>query len=108
MYINIFRAEREILARNLDFQRSNERKFISEVVDIRRGLGSTLSSCIKPDDLEHLFEEKLKRIQISLENEFKIQISNLDNQLSKLRAELHAREINESFRKGIRNLFKAA
>lgn len=41
-------------------------------------------------------------IKTSLENEFKIQITNLDNQISKLRAELHAREINESIRNGLK------
>ena len=57
--------------------------------------------CLKPTEVENAFEEKLNLIKTSIENEFKIQIANLDNQLSKLRAELHAREINESIRNGM-------
>ena len=56
---------------------------------------------MKPSDVENAFAKKLDVIKTSLENEFKIQITNLDNQISKLRAELHAREINESIRNGL-------
>ena len=96
------RSEKDVLLRNLEYQKSNEKRIISEVLEIRRNLISEENSvCLKPTEVENVFEEKLNLIKTSLENEFKIQIANLDNQLSKLRAELHAREINESIRKGM-------
>ena len=99
------RSEKDVLLRNLEYQKSNEKRIISEVLEIRRNLISEEDNpaCLKPREVENVFEEKLNLIKTSLENEFKIQIANLDNQLSKLRAELHAREINESIRKGMRH-----
>ena len=86
----------------MEYQKSIEKRIISEVKAVRKNLISEESSaCLKPVDLENVFDKKLNVIKTSLENEFKIQITTLDNQISKLRAELHAREINESIRNGL-------
>ena len=88
--------------KNLEYQKSIEKRIISEVKAARKNLISEENStCLKPVDLENFFDKKLNVIKTSLENEFKIQITTLDNQISKLRAELHAREINESIRNGL-------
>ena len=85
----------------MEYQKSIEKRIISEVKAVRKGLISEENSACLKVDLENVFDKKLNVIKTSLENEFKIQITTLDNQISKLRAELHAREINESIRNGL-------
>lgn len=86
----------------MEYQKSIEKRIISEVKQVRKNLISEENSaCLKPVDLENVFDKKLNVIKTSLENEFKIQITTLDNKISKLRAELYAREINESIRNGL-------